>query len=115
MEWCNTKGDRMKKCVRITVFNIRDPDHFLESLKKNVDMGGIEGVVEIVMPDVIELSIYGAKEMVDSFINELEGVLITHNIKRRDHATFSVEPFLKEEDYRGVVRFLKKGSHSAAH
>ena len=103
----------MKKCVRITIFNIRDPDTFIDRVKHDIQTGGIEGVVEVVVPDMIELSVYGPKELVDDFVNEVEGVLITYNVKRRDHATFAVEPFFKDEDYRGVVRFLKKGNHHA--
>ncbi|MCL5436768.1 MAG: hypothetical protein M1549_02750 [Candidatus Dependentiae bacterium] len=102
----------MKKCVRITVSNIRDPDGFIDRVKRDVKIDGVEGVVEVVVPDMVELALYGLKEAVDDFVNELEGVLIRYNVKGRDHATFIVEPFFKDEDYRGVIRFLKRGNHA---
>lgn len=98
----------MKKCVRITVSSIRDPDTFLTCLKKDVDVSGVEGVVEVIVPDTIEIIIYGTKDGVDEFVNMVDGCLIKHNLNKRDHASFGVEPFLKDEDYRGVVRFVKK-------
>jgi len=103
----------MKKCVRITISNIRDPDTFIDRVKQDIQTSGIEGVVEIVVSDMVELSVYGPKELVDAFVNEVEGVLITYNVKKHDHAAFAVEPFFKDEDYRGVVRFLKKGNYHA--
>lgn len=103
----------MKKCIRITISSIREPNAFIECVRRDVDTSGLEGVVEVVVPDTIELITYGPKEQVDDFVNEVEGALITYNIKHRDHAGFAVEPHFKNEDYRGVVRFLKRGSHSA--
>lgn len=99
----------MKKCVRITVSSIRDPDTFLACLKKDAEMGGVEGVVEVIVPDTVEITIYGTKDGVDEFVNMVDGCLIKHNLSKRDHASLALEPHFKEEDYRGVVRFIKKG------
>lgn len=110
---CSERGDVMKKCIRITVSGVRDPDAFTERVKHDVNTNGVEGVVDIIVPDMVELVAYGPKEQVDLFVNEVEGVVITYNIKKRDHASFAVEPYFKEEDYRGVVRFLKKSAHGA--
>lgn len=110
---CVDEGDVMKKCVRVVISSVRDPEAFIERVRKDVNTDGVEGVVDVSMPDTIELVAHGPKELVDTFVNDVEGAVITYNIKKRDHASFSVEPYFKDEDYRGVVRFLKKGAHGA--
>ena len=100
----------MKKCVKIILSDVRDPQALYDALRNGTSMNDIEGVVEVVTPDIIEITVSGIKDVVDKFVNEVEDVIIAYNLHFTQHIKFIVEPFYKNEDYRGVVRFLRKGT-----
>ncbi len=104
----------MKKCVKITLSDVLEPHALYDALKKGASMDEIEGVIEAVNPDIVEIIVSGAKDAVDKFVNEVDGVIITYNLNSSHHVKFMVEPFFKNEDFRGIVRFLRKGSLNRA-
>lgn len=100
----------MKKCVKVLVMPVRNPDEWVARIKKEVNLEGLEGVVGVVQPDTIDITLFGDKDRVDEGVNVVEELVIRYNLAHKDMAHFSVEPFLKSEDFRGVVRFVKKSA-----
>ncbi|HBL98493.1 TPA: hypothetical protein DDZ86_02520 [Candidatus Dependentiae bacterium] len=100
----------MKKCVKITLSDVRDANALYDLLKADTSMNDIEGVIETIMPDIVEITVYGSKDAVDRFVNEVDGAILTFNLNTAQRIKFMVEPFLKNEDYRGIMRFLRKTS-----
>lgn len=98
----------MKKCVKITLTGVRHPQVLYDRLKKNTHTSDLEGVVEHPEADIIDIVVFGFKDTVDLFINDVDGIVLAYNFEKGEHVQFAVEPFYKTEDYRGVIRFVKK-------
>ncbi len=101
----------MRKCVKVILGDFKDHFDDLDSLykilKKRLALSDLEGVVQ---PDdgEIHIVIYGPKERVDAAVDALEEFVIKESAGSKDMMSMTVEPFLKEEDYRGVFRFVQK-------
>ena len=98
----------MKKCVKITLTGVRHPQALYDRLKKETHTSELEGVVELPESDTIDIVVFGLKDPVDFFVNEIDGIVLAYNFEKGERVQFAVEPFYKTEDYRGVIRFVKK-------
>jgi hypothetical protein len=98
----------MRKCVKITITEFGDLDALYKVLKKKLSFDDLEGYAEPVLDDELHIVVYGPKEAVDLFVGNLEDVLLAENENRKHDIVYFFEPFLKDEDYRGVFRFVKK-------
>lgn len=90
----------MKKCVRIT-FEVEN-GKILESIKKKARSLDVEGIAYRSASDEYETIVHGEKEQVEKFIDAVHAAIIEAGSE-----DFYVEPYLKEEDYRGVFRVLQ--------
>lgn len=100
----------VNKCVKVLLNKVSDLAILTGAIKKSVLFEGVEGLVEEVIPDTLEIVLYGPKELVDSAVIELELFVAKKSVQQKKQIGFAVEPFAKKEDYRGVVRFIKKRS-----
>lgn len=100
----------MKKCVKIILSGVCDAEGLYTTLQQTVDTGNLEGVVEQTDQDVIELIVNGSKDNVDDCVDAVELAAYAHGEQRKCRVYFAVEPFFKNEDYRGVVRYLRRGA-----
>lgn len=92
----------MKKCLKIT-FVLDSPKGFLHDfVQKNARLLHIEGTVQIVEPHSISIVACGEKENIDTFLDVLHQGVSSHIPEN-----VSVEPFLKDKDYRGIFRILE--------
>jgi hypothetical protein len=98
----------MRKCVKITLTEFGDLDKLYALLKNKLSFDDLEGHIEPVSDDEVAIVVYGLKKVVDAFISSLEDVILAENEKRKHEIIYFFEPFLKEEDYRGLFRFIKK-------
>lgn len=98
----------MRKCVKITITEFGDLDALYTLLKKKLSFEGLEGHVEPVSDDEVHIVVYGTKKEVDFFVGAFEDVILAENENRKHEIIYFFEPFLKDEDYRGVFRFIKK-------
>jgi len=92
----------MKKCLKITFISVNTEGLLHEFIQKNARMLHLEGTVQVVEPDGISIVACGSKDNIDAFLDIIHqgfGTYIPENI--------SVEPFLKEKDYRGIFRILE--------
>jgi hypothetical protein len=81
-----------------------DVDSLYKVLKKKVDFKEVEGVAQVCddQEQEVELVLYGPKDSIDEVVDAIDEVAMKEEI------TVSVEPFLKEEDFRGVFRFIQR-------
>ena len=98
----------MRKCVKVFLIGVRDPDALVTFIKRTVKFAELEGLVETVVPDALEIVLYGLKDAVDAVVASLELAAAKKGVSQKQQISFSVEPHVKDEDYRGVVRFIKK-------
>jgi len=91
----------MKKCVRIT-FAVSEPDKVLESIKKKARSLELEGIAYHDQADEYAAVVHGEKEQVEKFIDAVHAIIIEAGSE-----DFYVEPYPKEEDFRGVFRVLQ--------
>lgn len=92
----------MKKCLKITFISDRPEDLLHDFIQKNARMLHLEGTVQITAPNEVAILACGSKENVDAFLDIVHqgfGAFVPENV--------SVEPFLKEKDYRGIFRILE--------
>jgi hypothetical protein len=99
----------MKKCVKVVLSGVCDAEGLCATLRQAVETEALEGVVEQTDHDVIELIVHGTKDRVDEYVGGVEYVALSFGSKHKCPISFAVEPFYKDEDYRGVLRFLKRG------
>lgn len=101
----------MRKCVKVVLSDFDDYFDDLESLykmlKKRLSLDDLEGVVQP-QEEEVHMVIYGPKERVDEVVDMLEEFVIKEGATAKHMMGLSVEPFLKDEDYRGVFRFIQK-------
>lgn len=101
----------MRKCVKVILFDFnthfKDIDTLYQTIKKRIPFEGLEGVVQPEEEEV-HMVIYGLKERVDDAVDALEEFVITEGAQTQHMMGLSVEPFLKDEDYRGVFRFIQR-------
>jgi len=92
----------MNKCVLITVLGDLSSEALQSFLLKEAQKRKLEGTVHLEDSDRIKIALFGAKDNVDQFVDNLY-----------DHCTklklseIEVEPFFKNKDFRGVFRILK--------
>lgn len=98
----------MRKCVKITLTDFGDIDTLYSLLKKKMSFDDLEGYAHAPSEDEVNIVLYGPKEEVDNFVGALEEIVLKANAHTDDAIGFFVEPFIKDEDYRGVFRFIKK-------
>jgi len=81
-----------------------DVDSLYKMLKKKVNFNGVEGVAQVCDDQAheVELVLSGPKDAIDEVVDVIDEVAMKEDIN------VSVEPFLKEEDFRGVFRFIQK-------
>lgn len=92
----------MKKCVRI-IFAYKNGWDFLEEYaKKYARSLDIEGIAEKEEKNTYAIVVNGKKEAVDTFVDKLQEMFVKKGVD-----DYMIEPFLKEEDYRGVFRVIK--------
>lgn len=101
----------MRKCVKIVLSDFEEYFDDLASLykmlKKRLPFDNLEGVVQPQEREV-HMMICGPKEQVDAAVDALEEFVIQEGVSAKHMMGMSVEPFLKDEDYRGVFRFVQK-------
>ena len=90
----------MNKCLKITC-SVTVNDHFTQALQKQAHKLKIEGIMHVIAPDSLKITICGPKDSVDSFIDYLYKQSSPEN-----PLNIEVEPFLKDKDYRGVFRVI---------
>lgn len=98
----------MRKCIKMIVTDYHDIDAFYKAVKKYADFAQVEGVAEPLSEEELQIVVYGPKESVDDFVCAVEDAVITVAEESSQGSGLMVEPFIKEEDYRGVFRFIKK-------
>ena len=92
----------MKKCLKITFIASKIEGFLNDFIQKNARQLNVEGTVQFVEPNGIVIIACGSKENIDMFLDIIHqgfGAHIPENV--------SVEPFLKEKDYRGIFRILE--------
>ena len=92
----------MKKCLKITFVSKKLEGLLQDFVQKNARMLHLEGTVQCIEPNEVVIIACGSKENIDTFLDILHqgfGSQIPENV--------SVEPFLKEKDYRGIFRILE--------
>lgn len=97
----------MQKCVKITISGVSDLDLFYQDCKKMLKVDGVEGVVQPADDQDVLIIVHGPKERVDEFVIAADEVTIKYAEKHEQDINFFVEPFFKEENYRGLFRFIK--------
>lgn len=98
----------MRKCVKITLTAFGDLDALYKLLKKKLSFDDLEGYAEPSVEEELHIVVYGPKEAVDTFVGTFEDAILAENENRKHEMIYFFEPFLKDEDYRGVFRFIKK-------
>ena len=98
----------MRKCVKMVVTDYQDIEAFYKAIKKYANINAIEGVAEPVSEEELQIIVYGPKEDVDDFVCAVEDAVSIFAATSNQGSGFMVEPFIKEEDYRGIFRFIKK-------
>ena len=99
----------MLKCIKIILTEVgSEVEWFYRALKKSIDFDDLEGLVAPAENGGVRLVINGPKELVDSFVDVVDEIVLKHNIKKKTNIGLFVEPFFKDEDYRGLFRFIKK-------
>lgn len=98
----------MVKCVRVVLGNVSDIEEFYALLKKQVVADAVEGTATPTKDNGIDIVVHGNKEQVDAFVDAVEEIAVKQSLKKKQEISFFVEPHLKEEDYRGLFRFIKK-------
>ena len=102
----------MRKCVKIVLTDFVEHcdsvENLYKMLKKNLSFDNVEGVVQPFSEDEVHLVVYGPKARVDDLVDALEEAVIREGATAKHMMGFSVEPFLKDEDYRGVFRFVQR-------
>lgn len=102
----------MRKCVKVILKEVDCVDAMYDILKSKVPMGNFEGVAEEFDSGTIGLFVYGDKELVDQFVDAIGEIVVNKQIFHKNNISFIVEPFFRQEDYRGVFRFIKKKRNS---
>ncbi|MBN2267253.1 MAG: hypothetical protein JW725_02830 [Candidatus Babeliaceae bacterium] len=98
----------MRKCVKIILTQIDSCERFVSRFKKNISLVAVEGIVEYCDVGCLEITLHGNLDEVNNLIGTIEEFVIRHNVDHSGEVLFAVEPCMKSEDYRGVVRFVKR-------
>jgi acylphosphatase len=96
------RGLVMKKCLKITFISSKIEGFLNDFVQKNARVLHLEGTVQFIEPNEVSIIACGSKENIDTFLDIIHqgfGPHIPENV--------SVEPFLKEKDYRGIFRILE--------
>ena len=92
----------MKKCLKIS-FVLNRPEGFLHDfVQKNARDLSVEGTVQVSEPNIITIVACGEKDNIDTFLD-----IIHQGVSSYIPENVSVEPFLKDRDYRGIFRILE--------
>lgn len=93
----------MKKCLKITLVSAMLGGALRDSIQGVARKLGIEGTVQVIMPNEMIIIACGEKENIDNFLDAIhEGFGGSYAPEE-----VLVEPFLKEKDYRGIFRVLE--------
>jgi acylphosphatase len=93
----------MSQCLRIIITVKKIDDALFDFIQKSAQKNSIEGVVQAVGADKVRISVCGAKDSIENFIDALH----KGAPKVPDMNDFEMEPFLKDKDYRGVFRVIR--------
>ncbi len=93
----------MHKGVHIAVDGVQKAvDRWTEQIRKLAIQYHLEGTLFVHTTGEIEITIFGRKELIDTFIDEL------HQCSGSDTALqVAIEPAKKDKDYRGVFRVIQ--------
>lgn len=92
----------MNKCVLITALGDLTNEALQNFLNKEAHKGSLQGTAHSEGNDHIKIALFGAKDKVDQFVDNL----YDHSAKL-NLSDIEVEPFFKNKDFRGVFRILK--------
>jgi len=92
----------MKKCLKITFISEKVEGFLHDFVQKNARMLHLEGTVQFIEPNEVSIVACGSKENIDAFLD-----IIHQGFESHLPENVSVEPFLKEKDYRGIFRILE--------
>ena len=98
----------MRKCVKMIVTDYHDIEAFYKAIKKFANVNTVEGVAEPLSDEELQIIVYGPKNEVDDFVCAVEDAVSVVAENSDQGSGFMVEPFIKDEDYRGIFRFIKK-------
>jgi len=93
----------MNKCLRITLGKTV-PEGFLRSfVQRHARKLDLEGAAQVTATDgEVRIDVCGPKDALESFLDLLHKGTAAYRPKE-----ITVEPFLKEKDYRGVFRVIE--------
>lgn len=97
----------MKKCIKVSLINVSDVEKVFNDLKNTFVRPHFEGVAYVRDENVIECIMHGKKEVVDEAVERIQDLLINYQLREKSDIDCLVEPHIKDEDYRGVFRFIQ--------
>lgn len=92
----------MNKCLRLKCKGMLS-ELFYTKIQKGATKYGIEGVVQMAALGIYDIIMCGHRSFVDDFLD-----LIHEELNNESIESIEVEPFIKDKDYRGVFRIIKK-------
>lgn len=92
----------MKKCLKVSLGFTGSSD-FIQSIQKHGSKLLVEGNIKIFPAEkMLKIIVCGTKENVDKFID----ILHKESVKI-GAPEIQVEPFIRDKDYRGVLRIIE--------
>lgn len=92
----------MAKCLKINVSFEGDRQPFQENIASKAKELSLEGILEVVNENQIEISVCGTTEKIDDFID-----FIYEEHLNVSAVVIDIEPFIKEKDFRLVFRIIE--------
>lgn len=99
----------MLKSVKVTISDLKDREKMYAAIKKGMEAlntQGLEGTAESKRKNII-MKVHGPKNVVDEFVNMVDDLVAELIVRYDEEVDMFVEPFFKDEEFRGVFRFLK--------
>lgn len=92
----------MRQCVCVTFSGSYPENFFRDFIQKNARKFNLEGTAQHVPDGLAKIMICGEKDAIDGFLD-----LLHKGTKETELESISVEPFVKEKDYRGIFRVIE--------
>lgn len=91
----------MSRCIKMT-FNVsKATDKMLQVVQQQALALELEGLVVASTPENVKIVACGSSEKIDSFLDTIDEF-----IARSGGHNITIDPFLKDKDYRGVFRIM---------